>query len=254
LSTPKVADDYAYPCGDCTKARFPVDLYSIKIPGPWAVGVHVIDALASSETGAVVDSLNSDAVDPAPKQNMGVVGASIFRGMKQSYVVASSAVGGAAGATLTYGVPGASAGRHIVFDAPEQADGQSQVTAAAMGGRCVVTLTAGAGVAGHPAMFTVSAAADNCKVSADTDVAPGMPPAGGGIKPTGGGVGPTPGGGGAGSGGAAKSGNVIGSGCSLASSDGGPRALGLGFSLAAFAALLVRRARRASRGSRSRSS
>ncbi|HSZ83908.1 MAG TPA: hypothetical protein VLA14_16600, partial [Polyangia bacterium] len=91
LSSPKVADDYQYPCGDCTKARFPVDLYSVKIPGPWAVGVHVIDALGAAEAGAVVDSLNSDAVDPAPKQNMGVVGASVFRGTKQSYVVASSA-------------------------------------------------------------------------------------------------------------------------------------------------------------------
>jgi hypothetical protein len=253
LSSPKVADDYAYPCGDCTKARFPVDLYSVKIPGPWAVGVHVIDALGSAETGAVVDSLNSDAVDPAPKQNMGVVGASVFRGTKQSYVVASSAVGGAAGATLTYGVPGASAGRHIVFDAPEQTDGQSMVTAAATGGRCVVTITAGAGVTGHPAMFSVSAAADGCKVSPDTDVAPGMPPAGGGIKPTGTGVGPTMTGGGGGSG--AKGGNVTGSGCSLASSSGSggdTRALGLG--VLAFAALLVRRARRASRGSRSRSS
>ena len=266
LSSPKVADDYAYPCGNCTKARFPVDLYAVTIPGPWAVGVHVIDGLASSETGAVADSLNDDAIDPAPKQNTAVVGASVFRGTKQSYVVASSAVGGAAGATMTYGVPGVSAGRHIVFDAPEQADGQSQVTAAAMGSRCVVTITAGVGVAGHPAMFTVSAAADGCKVSADTDVAPGMAPAGGGVQPVGGGGGSTMSGGGGGTsgagggtagdsgvkptGGGGAGAATGGSGCACAVVDvgwGRPRAFVGG--LAAFAVLLVRRASRKRRKS-----
>ena len=55
-----------------------------------------------------------------------------------------------------------------MFDrVPEQADGQSQVdAAAAMGSRCVVTLKAGvASSPRHPAMFTVSAAADGCKAS-----------------------------------------------------------------------------------------
>ena len=55
---------------------------------------------------------------------------------------------------MTYGVPGASAGRHIVFDAPEDGNGMSVVKAAAQSGRCVLTITAGAGVAGRPLMFT----------------------------------------------------------------------------------------------------
>ena len=237
ITQPMVTDSYDYPCGACTNARFANDLYTAKIPGPWAVAVHVIDALGATEAAAIVDSLNDDAIDPAPKQNMGVVGASVFRGTKQSYVVASSAVAGAAGATMTYGVPGGSAGRHIVFDAPEQADGQSMVTAAAAGGRCVVTITAGAGVAGHPAMFSVSSAADGCKVSADTDVAPGMPPPGGGLSATGsGGVSAT---GGGGSGGAAASG-----GCSYALGGGrGGFAREDALAFAAFALVFVRRRR-----------
>jgi MYXO-CTERM domain-containing protein len=224
LSKPMVTDTYMYPCGKCTNARFAVDLYSVKVPGPWAVAVHVVDALAAADAPAVVDSMNDDAIDPAPKQNPGVVGASVFRGGKQSFVVAASAPGGVAGATLTYGVPGVSAGRHVVFDAPEQADGQSQVTAAAAGDRCVVTITAGAGVAGHPAMFSVSSAADGCKVSADTDVPPGMPPPGGGVSPivTGAGGAATGAGGSAtGAGGSATGAGGAATGAAGASSTGG---------------------------------
>src|SRR5262249_19141007 len=150
----------------------------VAVPGPWAVAVHVIDALGKGEAAPVVGSMNDDTVDPAPKQNAGVLGASVFRGSKQTYVVASSAMMGASGAKMTYGEPGGSASRHVVFDAPEDAKGESTVTAAAQGGRCVLTIAAGAGIAGHPLMFTVSTAADGCQVTASTDVAPGMPPPG----------------------------------------------------------------------------
>jgi hypothetical protein len=64
-------------------------------------------------------------------------------------------------------VPGATAGRHVVYDAPEAADGSSAVTATAQSGRCVVAITAGAGngVTGHPLMFQVAAASAGCQVT-----------------------------------------------------------------------------------------
>src|SRR5262249_9009371 len=101
------------PCGACTNARFAVDDYTLKIAGPNAMAIHVIDGLSSSETASQVGSLNDDAFDPAPKQNAGIIGAAVYRNMKQSYVVASSGVDGAVGSTMTYGVPGASASRHV---------------------------------------------------------------------------------------------------------------------------------------------
>jgi hypothetical protein len=168
-----------YPCGMCDAARFAVDEYQVKPSGPWAVAIHVIDGLAASETKAIVGAIGDDVYDPSPKQNAGVIGAAIFRGTKQSYVIASSAQDGAAGATMTYGVPGTNAARHVVFDAPEDANGKSTVSAAATNGRCVLTITAatgGAGLTGRPLMFGTSSAADGCKVTESTDVAPGTPP------------------------------------------------------------------------------
>jgi hypothetical protein len=183
-----------FPCGTCATARFAVDEYSVKIPGSWAVALHVIDGLASGEALAQVGSLNDDTYDPPPKQNGGVLGAAVYRSSKQSYVVASSAVDGAQGASMTYGVPGNSPGRHIVYDAPEAADGSSAVTASAAAGRCVVAIAAGAGsgIAGHPLMFQIGSADGGCTVSADTDVAPGAAPPGpdAGMPVPGGGGGP----------------------------------------------------------------
>jgi MYXO-CTERM domain-containing protein len=199
ITQPEVGDcslSCSYPCGGCDAARFPVDKYSVKVPGPWAVAVHAIDALAAGEMPATVASINDDSVDPAPKQNAGVLGAAVYRGQKQTYVVASSAQDGASPATMTYGVPGGSASRHVVFDAPEDADGKSKVTAAVSGDRCVITITAGSGFAGRPLMFTVGSAADGCKATESTDVGPGMPPPG-----TGGAGGSGAGGEGAGGGG-----------------------------------------------------
>src|SRR5213075_2941918 len=143
--------------------------------------IHAIDGLASGEAQAVVGSINDDNYDPAPKQNGGVVGAAVFRGSKQTYVVASSAQDGASPGTMTYGVPGDSASRHIVFDAPEDAGGKSTVSAAAQSGRCVLSFSAGAGFTGHPLMFGMSSAADGCTLKEDTNVAAGVAPPGGGV-------------------------------------------------------------------------
>jgi len=174
----------SYPCGKCDAARFAVDKYSVKVPGPFATAIHVIDGLGSGET-AIVGSLNDDTYDPAPKQNAGVIGAAVYRGTKQNYVVASSAPDGVSPATMTYGVPGDSASRQIVFDAPEDSAGSSAVSAVAVGGRCVLSIVAGSGFAGHPLMFGVSSAVDGCAVKADTEVAAGEPPKGGGATPVG---------------------------------------------------------------------
>jgi len=173
----------SYPCGQCDAARFPVDKYTVKVPGPSALAIHVIDGLAAGDPPAIVGSLNDDQYDPAPKQNVGVLGAAVFRAGKQSYVVASSAADGASPTTMSYGVPGESASRHVVFDAPEAASGQSTVKAAAQGGRCVISISAGPGFAGHPLLFGVASAADGCTPSEDTNVASGEPPKGGGATP-----------------------------------------------------------------------
>jgi MYXO-CTERM domain-containing protein len=168
----------SFPCGACAAARFDVDLYSVTIPGSWAVAIHVIDGLAGSEQPAIVGSLNDDNFDPDPKQNAGIIGAAVFRGSRQSFVVASSAIDGAQGATMTYGVLGGSPARHVVFDAPAAADGTSAVTASAQSGRCIVSISAGGGggLTGRPLAFQVASAADGCTVIDDPNVPAGTPP------------------------------------------------------------------------------
>ncbi|HTM46596.1 MAG TPA: hypothetical protein VL137_16675, partial [Polyangiaceae bacterium] len=170
--------------GTCTTGRFAAYVYSVQISGPNALGIHVLDALGSAEDPAQVASLNDAPYDNAG-DNAGVVGAAIFRSMKQSYVVASSAQDGAAGATLSYGVPGTGAARHIVFDAPEGTDGKSDVTTTVAGDRCQIAITAGTTYDGHPLMFQVAAAADGCTATEDLAVAPTQAPAGGTISPIG---------------------------------------------------------------------
>lgn len=216
ITQPEVGDcslSCNYPCGSCDAARFPVDKYTVKVPGPLAVAVHVIDALAKGEPPATVASLDDDSVDPAPKQNGGVLGAAVSRGEKQTYVVASSAADGASPETMTYGVPGGSASRHVVFDAPEDASGKSLVTVEAKGDRCVISITAGDGFAGRPLMFTVSAAADGCKPTESTEVTPGTGGSGGSGGSGGGGGSGGDGGGAGGAGGDGQGGDAGGCGC-----------------------------------------
>ncbi|HVY49757.1 MAG TPA: hypothetical protein VHB21_27875, partial [Minicystis sp.] len=168
VAQPEVGDcsvSCSYPCGACDAARFPVDEYAVKVPGPWAVAVHAIDALAKGEAPATVGSMNDDVTDPAPKQNGGVLGAAVRREGKQTYVVASSRVDGASPAKLVYGVPGDGPSRHVVYDAPESGAGTSTVKGAVQQGRCVVTIEAGQGFQGHPLLFTVASAADGCKAT-----------------------------------------------------------------------------------------
>jgi len=162
--------DCRYPCGSCTAARFDVDVYTVAVPGPFAVGVHVFDALGKAEAPATVASINDEPYDPS-QHNRAVIGAAVLRGGKQRYVIASA--DGASPATMTYGVT--AAGRHIVFDAPEAADGSAAITAAPSAGRCVVTIAPGRGAAGHPLIFDLASAADGCTVKPATDV-PGAAP------------------------------------------------------------------------------
>ena len=250
ISQPEVGSctvQCSYPCGKCDAARFAVDKYALKVPGPWAVAIHVIDGLATGEAPAIVGSLNDDAVDPAPKQNASVIGAAVFRGSKQSFVVASSAPDGASPAMLSYAVPGESASRQIVFDAPEDADGKSTVQASAQGGRCVIAISAGAGFSGRPLMFSLASAADGCTPKEDTNVAPGEPPKGGGAtggtSGTAGGTNGTSGGASGGgesaSGGtSASSGGSTGCGCRMG---GAPAANFMMVAFAGLAAVALRR-------------
>jgi MYXO-CTERM domain-containing protein len=173
-----------YPCAECDNVRFAVDEYQVKVPGTWAVAVHVIDGLGASESPATVDSMNDATIDPAA-QNGGILGASVLRTAKQTYVVASSAVDGVSPTTMTYGVPGTGDGRHIVFDAPEASDGTSAVTTTTESGRCVVSISAGSGqgFTGHPLMFNVAAASVGCAPTDSTSVSPSPAPGGdGGVE------------------------------------------------------------------------
>ncbi len=225
--------------GTCTAARFAVSEYSLTVPSSPALAIHVIDGLGSGESPAAVVSITDSSVDTTPAQNGGVIGASVFRSGAQSYVVASSAQGGNAGTTLTYGVPGTAAGRHVVFDAPSDGSGSSTVATSSANGRCTITITAGGSNAftGQPLLFDVDTAANGCKAT----VSAAPPPVSAG-----------PGNGGTSSGSGASSGGGTGSASASVSGKGGcscdvvggvtPAAGGLG--LAGIALLFARRRRR----------
>ena len=152
------------PFGVCTAARFAVTEYALKIPGPFALAVHVIDGLAAADAPSEVAAVT----DPA------IVGAAVTRSGKRTFVLASSAKNGAIPASLAYAVPGETAARHVVFDAPEDASGKASVAAVAVNGTCSITLTPGGAMAfeGRPLIFAVSSATDGCKLTEDASVAP----------------------------------------------------------------------------------
>jgi hypothetical protein len=164
----------SYPYGPCERLRRAAGKYLLHPMGPWTSTVHVIDGLASGDSPATVGSLNDDTNDPAPKYNGGVIGTSVLRSGQRSYVVASSAVEGATGSTMSYRTPGGSPGRHVVFDAPEAGDGTSSVAASAASGSCVLTITAGSsgGMKGRPLVFDVASADSGCSVTSHVDVPP----------------------------------------------------------------------------------
>ncbi len=170
--------DNGSPCsngsfGVCTAARFDVGEYALEIPGPQALAVHVLDGLATADAP-------SDAVaigDPA------VVGARVTRGGSRTFVLGSSATDGAAGPTLAYSATGDQPARHVVFDAPEDATGTSNVTAHADGEKCAVAITAGTGAgafAGRPLVFQLSAAKDGCTATEEKAAPPPTTTPGGG--------------------------------------------------------------------------
>ena len=110
------------PCGLCDAARFAVDDYTVKIPGPSVLAIHVIDGLASGEAPATVGSLNDDTYDPGAQAERG---GDRRRGLSRRKAELRRRVeraDGRFGRQLELRVPGASAARHVVFDAPEDAE------------------------------------------------------------------------------------------------------------------------------------
>ena len=215
--------------GSCRLARLNVGEYAWEATGLDVLAVHVLDGLASADAPADVAPIDAPPIDTAAAQNAGVVGASVYRAQKQTFVLEPATL--PAPATLTYGVPGGNPSRHVVFDAPADATARTTVTAAADGDRCVVTLAAGAGITGAPAIFTLATAAEGCAVSEDADVPPGSasPGSGGFDKPGGGGP---------------DSGGAAGGGCSCRVAQAGSFSLAAIVLGAAIAALLVRGRRR----------
>lgn len=235
--------------GACRIGTFATTEYSYEAGAAEVIAVHVLDGLPKGEAAADVAPIDAAPIDTTPAQNAGVVGASIFRANKQTFVLEPATL--PAPATLTYGVPGTNPSRHVVFDAPADGSGATNVTAKAESGRCVVTMTAGTGVTGSPAIFTVGTAAEGCTVSEDADVKPGTvsPGSGGFDKPAGGG--PTTGSGtGNGTGnatgnagmGGGGSGLATGSGCGCDLS-GAPGFGAASLALATLAGVLARRRR-----------
>jgi hypothetical protein len=170
-------DSNAY--GHCEKGRFAANEYTVTLPGPKAYAVHVIDALNATESAADVTSMNDPSIDTA-SQNAGILGASITRGTSRTFVLSSSAQSATTSAAMTYGAPGNTASRHVVFDAPEDANGASSVEATAVNGRCVLSITPGGSnaIVGRPLVFTLSSAADGCKMSGSAPAPTGGPTAG----------------------------------------------------------------------------
>lgn len=144
--------------GGCDHARFAVDEYSVQLPGPRALAIHVLDALGAGEAPSQTAVIEGGAV----------VGATVIRGKSTTHVIASSANDGAVGSTLSYAL--GSGGRHVVFDAPVDVAGKSTVTVAAKDGKCRVTITAGGTLPGQPLVFVTSAPAEGCKLAEDGDV------------------------------------------------------------------------------------
>jgi MYXO-CTERM domain-containing protein len=236
--------------GACRLSRSVTQEYVWEPGGPDVTAVHVFDGLAKGDAPADVAPIDAAPIDTTPAENAGVVGASIFRAQRQTFVVEPAAL--PPPAMLTYGVPGKNPSRHVVFDAPVDGTGHTTVTATAKGDRCELTLTAGAGVTGNPAIFTLATAADGCTVSEDADVKPGTvsPGSGGFDRPGGGGpvTGAAGSGGGGGSGAAGDGGGgaTTGGGCSCRAGGAGPT--GGGILLVLAVALGLRARRRASRG------
>jgi MYXO-CTERM domain-containing protein len=158
------------PFGVCDAARFDAGEYAVKIAGPLALAVHVLDGLSAGEAAAEAVEIG----DPA------VVGARVTRGSSRTFVLASSAQDGAAGDSFAYHAAGDRDARHAVFDAPEDASGRSIVTAKADGDACAISIVAGTGagsdkdgsLAGRPLVFDVSAAAGGCAVTEEKNAAP----------------------------------------------------------------------------------
>jgi hypothetical protein len=193
------ADD---PCdsaafGKCDAARFNAGEYAVALPGPSALAVHVLDAVAAGESPADVAAVSDAAT----------IGAEVTRGGVRSVVVGSSAKDGAAPASFVYEAHGDRAARHVVFDAPESASGKSVVTTRAQGDACVVTIRAGDGdgaFEGRPLVFQVGAT-PGCSLTEDKTAPPDAAPGGDGPN----GTGPNAPGGGAGD----ASANGAGCGC-----------------------------------------
>ncbi len=248
-----IKGDPGAPCdgdnfGVCTAARFDSGEYAVTLPGPTMLAVHVLDALGTAEAAAEAIAITDSAL----------VGARVTRGGVRSFVVASSAKDGKPGATLAYSAAGDRAARHVVFDAPEDANGASDVTTRVVGETCAVSITAGTGPSafvGRPLVFSVASAKDGCATAVDASPPPttdggGPSPQGADASapdpnPLGGPAGGSDGGVGSGANGAGANGtNNGGGGCNVPPrTDGGLAAL----FLATLSLLVVRvtRARRA---------
>ncbi len=129
--------------GGCDIPRFPIDEWTLVVPGPTMEAAHVIDA-AGAKT----------ATTPATVDKQGAVTVLTAARGDTSFVVA---IGGSG--KLSYKAP---AGTHVVLDAPADA-----TVSASGSGPCSINVSSGGSgtkLTGSPAIFTLS---PTCAVTAD---------------------------------------------------------------------------------------
>ena len=150
LGLPSGKDCYAEgtPRGRCDAARFPVTDYRVELAGPEPRAVHVIGA-----TG------DGGPLRAAPIGGEGWSGVRLG-GVRDAVVVWPRKPG----APLEYRAPRGKL-LHVILDAPVTA-GKSTVAARADGADCVVRVSAGGDLPGHPAIVQLD---DACAVALDPE-------------------------------------------------------------------------------------
>jgi hypothetical protein len=161
----------------CDMSRLPSGReYRLDVPGPNASAIHVVDAQAVGQTPPSNVLLSGS----------GYRGVLLDHGGARIAVITNDGPDATPGTSLVYRVPAGADATHVVVDAPVDANGKSDVTAAQEGSDCAITVVphspsgATSGFDGHGLVVRVTSA---CAVSEDGAVPPVDP---GSVSGTGG--------------------------------------------------------------------
>jgi hypothetical protein len=194
----------------CDVSRLTGMEYRIDVSGPAGLALHVVDVTTSGQ--------------PASSRSMlagnGYRGVLVEREANVVAVVTNDAPDAALGGSLVYRVPARAGALHVVFDAPVNAQGKSDVLARLDGSDCEVTVTPSASAVGYDGrpLFVRTTAA--CTPTEDAGQ-PSEPGSGGSGGSSGGGTSGTGGGYAGGPGGEAGAGSLPGTGAGASSGTSG---------------------------------